>query len=121
MFRGTPIFCILLLGSQPPSFLLFTRSSFVIFLLVSQIVKNLLLMTFSSLLGPYFTHLSFSLTFLTVHHVSAVLRIRIHRIHMFLDLPYPDPLVRGTVWIRILLSSCKNSKKNLDSYYFVTL
>jgi hypothetical protein len=23
--------------------------------------------------------------------------------------------------IRILLSSCKNSKKNLDSYYFVTL
>ncbi len=27
------------------------------------------------------------------------------------------------VWIRIriLLSSCKNSKKNLDSYYFVTL
>jgi hypothetical protein len=28
----------------------------------------------------------------------------------------PDPL-----WIRILLSSCKNSKKNLDSYYFVTL
>jgi hypothetical protein len=27
------------------------------------------------------------------------------------------------VWIRIriLLSTCKNSKKNLDSYYFVTL
>jgi hypothetical protein len=24
-----------------------------------------------------------------------VLRIRIHRIHMFLDLPDPDPLVRG--------------------------
>jgi hypothetical protein len=23
--------------------------------------------------------------------------------------------------IRILLSSCKNSKKNLDSYYFVTI
>jgi len=38
-----------------------------------------------------------------------VLRIRI-RIHMF--------------WvsrIRILISSCQNSKKNLDSYYFVTL
>ncbi len=33
----------------------------------------------------------------------------------------PDPLVRGGVWIRILLSSFKNSKKNLDSYYFVTL
>jgi hypothetical protein len=25
------------------------------------------------------------------------------------------------IWIRILLSSCKNSKKNHDSYYFVTL
>jgi hypothetical protein len=48
---------------------------------------------------------------------------------MFLGLldPDPDPLVRGMDpdpaldWIRILLSSCKNSKKNLDSYYFVTL
>jgi hypothetical protein len=51
---------------------------------------------------------------------------------MFLGLP--DPLVRGMdpdpdpviniqsrIWIRILLSSCKNSKKNFDSYYFVTL
>jgi hypothetical protein len=45
---------------------------------------------------------------------------------MFLGLlldPDPDPLVE--VWIRIriwiLLSSCKNSKKNLDSYNFVTL
>ncbi len=30
---------------------------------------------------------------------------------------------QSEVWIRIriLLSSCKNSKKNLDSYYFVTL
>jgi hypothetical protein len=28
---------------------------------------------------------------------------------------------RILLWIRILLSSCKNSKKNLDSYYFVTL
>ncbi len=60
---------------------------------------------------------------------GTVLRIRIHRIHMFLGLPDPDSLVRGTVWIRIrillliriLLSSCKNSKKPLDSYYFVTL
>ncbi len=34
------------------------------------------------------------------------IRIRIHRIHMFLVLPDPDPA---------------NSKKNLDSYYFVTL
>jgi hypothetical protein len=44
---------------------------------------------------------------------------------MFLGLqdPDPDPLVRGTVWIRIriLPSSCKNSKKILDSFYFVAL
>jgi hypothetical protein len=42
------------------------------------------------------------------------IRIRIHRIHIFLGL---------LLWIRfrILQSSCKNSKKNLDSYYFVTL
>ncbi len=42
------------------------------------------------------------------------IRIRIHRIHMFLGLLDPDPLVRGLdlrIWI--LLSSCKNSKKNL--------
>jgi hypothetical protein len=46
-----------------------------------------------------------------------------------LGLPDPDPLVRGMdpdpdlLWIRIriLLSSWKNSKKNLDSYYIVTL
>jgi hypothetical protein len=36
-----------------------------------------------------------------------------------------DPLVRGTdpdpdIRLRILLSSSKNSKKNLDSYCFVT-
>jgi hypothetical protein len=47
---------------------------------------------------------------------------------MILGLPDPDPLVRGmdpdpdpdpdpTI---ILLSSSKNSKKNLDSYCFVT-
>jgi hypothetical protein len=28
---------------------------------------------------------------------------------------------QSEVWIRILLSTCKNSKKNLDSYQFVTL
>jgi hypothetical protein len=50
---------------------------------------------------------------------DAVLRIRIRRIHMFLDLLDPDPLVRE-VRIRILLSSRKNSKKNLDSCCFVT-
>jgi hypothetical protein len=46
---------------------------------------------------------------------------------VFFGLPDPDPLVRGvdpnpdpdpTI---ILLSSCKNNKKNLESYYFVTL
>jgi hypothetical protein len=36
---------------------------------------------------------------------------------MFLGLPDPDPLVRGMDPD----PSCKNSKKNLDSYYFVAL
>ncbi len=43
---------------------------------------------------------------------------------MFLGPPDPDPLVRGMenpAPDRTLLSSCKNSKKNLDSFYFVTL
>jgi hypothetical protein len=51
---------------------------------------------------------------------------------VFFGLPDPDSLVRGMdpdpasgsgsgLWIRILLSSCKNNKKNLESYYFVTL
>jgi hypothetical protein len=44
---------------------------------------------------------------------------------MFLGLPDPDPLVRGMdpdpAPDPDLSSSCKNSKKNLDSYYFVTL
>ncbi len=41
---------------------------------------------------------------------------------MFLGLePDPDPLVRGMDPDPDLLSSCKNSKKNLDFYYFVTL
>jgi hypothetical protein len=46
-----------------------------------------------------------------------VLWIRI-RIRTFSGLPDPDPLVR--IRIRILLSSGKNSKKNLDPYCFVT-
>jgi hypothetical protein len=53
-----------------------------------------------------------------------------YRIHMFLALPYPDPnpLVRGMdpdsatdPDPSLMISSCKNSKKNLDSYYYVTL
>jgi hypothetical protein len=40
---------------------------------------------------------------------------------MFLGLPDPDPLVRGIDPDPDPSSSCKNSKKNLDSYYFVTL
>jgi hypothetical protein len=39
---------------------------------------------------------------------------------MFLGLPDPDLLVRGMDWIQILLASSKISKKNLDSYCFVT-
>ncbi len=46
------------------------------------------------------------------------IRIRI-RIHMFLS-PDPDPLSEVWIQIRILLSASKNSKKNLDSYCFVT-
>ncbi len=38
----------------------------------------------------------------------------------FFSVADPDPLVRGTERIRILLSSRKNIKKNLDSYCFVT-
>jgi hypothetical protein len=30
-----------------------------------------------------------------IYSIQAVFRIRIHRIHMFLGLPDPDPLVRG--------------------------
>jgi hypothetical protein len=51
---------------------------------------------------------------------QAVLPIRIHRIHMFLCLLDPDPDPSVEVWIRILLSPSKKSKKNLDSYCFVT-
>ncbi len=42
---------------------------------------------------------------------------------MFLGLldPYPDPLAEAWIRIPILLSSSKNGKKSLDSYYFVTL
>ncbi len=41
-------------------------------------------------------------------------RIRIHKSEVWIR-------IRILLWIRILLSSCQNSKKNLDSYYFVTL
>ncbi len=47
-----------------------------------------------------------------------MLRIRIRRIRTFLGLLDPDPL---EAWLRILLSSSKNSKKNLDSYGTVLL
>jgi hypothetical protein len=49
------------------------------------------------------------------YNFSAVLWIRVR---MFLDLPDPDPSL--FVGIRILSSSGKNSKKNLDFYCFVT-
>jgi hypothetical protein len=45
---------------------------------------------------------------------------------VFFGLLDPDPLVRGmdpdpALDPSILLSSCKNNKKNLESYYLVTL
>jgi hypothetical protein len=55
------------------------------------------------------------------------IRIRIHQIYMFLGHPDPNSLFRGMdpdpdpALDPMLLSSCKNSKKNLDSYYLVTL
>jgi hypothetical protein len=53
---------------------------------------------------------------------AAVLRIRNGRIHLFLGLPDPDPLVRDMDpdRLRILLSSRRNGEKNIDSYCFVT-
>ncbi len=49
-------------------------------------------------------------------------RIRIHRMHIFLSLPDPDPLVRGMdpdPDPSPATHQAKNSKKNLDSYCFV--
>jgi hypothetical protein len=45
-----------------------------------------------------------------------------HRIHMFLRLPDPDPLFSRGIDPDPdpSLSSSKNSKKNLDTYCFVT-
>jgi hypothetical protein len=51
--------------------------------------------------------------------LNAVFRIRI-RIHLFLGLLDPDPLVRGMDPDPDMdPSSCKNNKKNLDSFFFV--
>ncbi len=58
-------------------------------------------------------------TFNNPSNFSPVLRIRIH---MFLGLPDPDPLVRGMdPDPDPSIMQKKISKKNLDSYYFVTL
>jgi hypothetical protein len=43
------------------------------------------------------------------------------RIHMFLGLPDPDPLVRGMDPDPDPSIIMQNSKKNLDSFYFVAL
>jgi hypothetical protein len=49
------------------------------------------------------------------------IRIRIHRIHMFLGLPDPDPLVRSMdPDLTTDPSIMEKSKKKLDSYCFVT-
>ncbi len=53
--------------------------------------------------------------------LAAVFRIRIQRIHMFLDLPDPDPLVRGVDPDPDPSIIKQNSKKkSRDSYCFVT-
>jgi hypothetical protein len=39
---------------------------------------------------------------------------------MFLDFPDPDPSLFVLIQIRILLSSSRNSRENLDFYCFVT-
>jgi hypothetical protein len=54
--------------------------------------------------------------------VKAVLRIRIHRIHVFLGLLDPDPLVRGMDPDPGLDTSIikQNSKENRDFYCLVT-
>jgi hypothetical protein len=48
-----------------------------------------------------------SINFIKERDLQAVFRIRIHRIHMFLALPDPDPLVRGT---RCIQNQIENSK-----------
>jgi hypothetical protein len=53
---------------------------------------------------------------LMIPDLEAVLRIRIHQIHMFLGLLDPDPLFLDM----ILLSLSKNSKENHAFYWFVT-
>jgi hypothetical protein len=63
--------------------------------------------------------------FLLIILFPPVFRIRIHLIHMFLDLPDPDPLVRGMDLDpdpdpSIIMQKIVK-KPNLDSYYFVTL
>jgi hypothetical protein len=66
--------------------------------------------------------------FWSVFRIRIRIWIRIHRIQLFFSLPDPDPLVRGMDPDPALdpdtnpsLNSCKNNKKNLESYYFVTL
>jgi hypothetical protein len=46
-------------------------------------------------------------------------RGEVFRIHVFLAIRIRIHL--SEIWIRILLSLCKNNKKNVESYYFVTL
>jgi hypothetical protein len=51
--------------------------------------------------------------------IKPLLWIRVRKIRMFLGLLNPDPLVRGTDPDPSFIK--KNSKKNLESYCFVTL
>ena len=78
------------------------------------------------------------LVFFAVLRIRIRIRIRIHWIHMFLGLPDPDPLVRGMdpdpdPLVRGMDPDpaldpdpdpsiiMQKNKKNLESYYFVTL
>ncbi len=51
--------------------------------------------------------------------VKPLCRIRIHKIHMFLGLPDPDPLFRGMDPDPSIIKQ-KKYAKNIDSYCFVT-
>jgi hypothetical protein len=65
--------------------------------------------------------LLFSYTLTSTHFLSVLrIRIRIHRILMFLGLPDSDLLVRDTAPDPDPSIIKQNSKKNLNSYCFVT-
>jgi hypothetical protein len=60
-------------------------------------------------------------SFFTPNCSVAEIRIRIYRIHMFLGLPVPDPLVRSMDPDLDPSTTMQKYQEKLDSYYFVTL